>query len=117
MELRARLQRRQLEHAEFRRRAPWRYITPSPTWSAQRNSSAKRKAVEFALVSAFVFSVLETGGAAMTRRIFIKSGYRIDKAGRLVPCDRHLNVSLRLKRRASKRIRPAKSGKSGQVRL
>jgi hypothetical protein len=43
----------------------------------------------------------------VTRRIKI-TGYRL-KAGKLVPCLKHLDVSTRLKRQASKRIRPAKS--------
>ena len=49
-------------------------------------------------------------GSDPSRHIVIRSGYRLSKDGRLVPCDRHLNVSLRLKRRASKRVRVAKSG-------
>jgi hypothetical protein len=45
----------------------------------------------------------------MSHRIVIKSGYRVSKDGRrLVPCDRHLDVSTRLKRRGSKRIRAGK---------
>jgi hypothetical protein len=43
----------------------------------------------------------------MSRKIPIK-GYRVDKARKLVPCDKHLNVSLRLKRRGSKHIRAGK---------
>ena len=43
----------------------------------------------------------------MTRRIAIK-GYRIDKAGKLVPCLKHLSVSDRLKRQSGKRVRVAR---------
>jgi metallophosphoesterase superfamily enzyme len=45
----------------------------------------------------------------VTRRIVIKSGYRLSKDGRrLVVCDKHLNVSLRLKQRGSKKTRAGK---------
>jgi len=44
----------------------------------------------------------------MTRKIPIK-GYRVDKAGKLVPSYKHLPVNLRLRKRASKRVRVAKS--------
>jgi hypothetical protein len=42
----------------------------------------------------------------LTRRIKI-TGYRVDKAGKLVPCLKHLDVSTRLKRQSSKRVRVA----------
>jgi hypothetical protein len=43
------------------------------------------------------------------RKIAIK-GYKLAKDGRrLVPCYRHLDVSTRLKRQSSKRVRVAKS--------
>jgi hypothetical protein len=40
----------------------------------------------------------------MTRQIRI-SGYRIDKAGKLVKDAKHLDVSARLRQRGSKRMR------------
>jgi len=43
----------------------------------------------------------------VSRKIRI-TGYRFDKAGKVVPCDKHLNVSLRLKQRSSKRVRAGK---------
>lgn len=43
------------------------------------------------------------------RRITLK-GYRVDKRGRLVKSDAHLDVSTRLKRRGSKKVRPARKG-------
>jgi len=47
----------------------------------------------------------------MTRRIAIK-GYKLAKDGRrLVPCYRHLPVNIRLQKRASKRVRVAKSAR------
>jgi hypothetical protein len=45
------------------------------------------------------------------RKITI-SGSRIDKAGKLVPDQRRLSVSQRLKQRNSKRVRVAKKGGS-----
>ena len=44
----------------------------------------------------------------MTRKIAIGKGYRV-KDGRIVPSYRHLDVSTRLKRQSSKRVRVAKS--------
>jgi len=45
----------------------------------------------------------------MTRRIVIKSGYRLSKDGRgLVPCLKHLPVNIQLQKWASQRVRPAK---------
>ena len=44
----------------------------------------------------------------MSRKINLGKGFAV-KDGRVVATDNHLNVSLRLNRRASKRIRPAKS--------
>lgn len=45
----------------------------------------------------------------MTRRIKI-TGYKLDKSGRrLVPCYKHLPVNVQLQKRASQRVRPAKS--------
>jgi len=44
----------------------------------------------------------------MTRHINITE-YRVDKSGRPVTDYRHLDVCSRLKRKAGKRIRPAKS--------
>ena len=47
----------------------------------------------------------------MTRRIKI-TGYRVDKAGKLVPDYKHLPVNIQLQKRASKRVRSGKSAKS-----
>lgn len=38
-------------------------------------------------------------------RIRLPAGFRLDKRGRLVRSDKHLDVSRRLQQRASKRIR------------
>lgn len=43
------------------------------------------------------------------RRVTLK-GYRVDKQGRLVKSDRHLDVSTRLKRRGSKAVKVARKG-------
>jgi hypothetical protein len=45
----------------------------------------------------------------MSRRIQLK-GFRLDKHGRLVRDERRLDVSTRLKRKGSKRVRVAKRG-------
>lgn len=37
-------------------------------------------------------------------RIKVK-GVRVDKAGKLVPCSKHKDVSARIRERASKRVR------------
>lgn len=39
-------------------------------------------------------------------------GYRIDKAGKIVKDVRRLDVSTRLKQKASKRVRPARKGEA-----
>jgi hypothetical protein len=40
----------------------------------------------------------------MTRRVAIR-GYKLDKAGKLVPDYKHLPVNIQLQKRVSKRIR------------
>src|SRR5215470_19542522 len=54
-----------------------------------------------------------TGGhlSAMARRIAIK-GYKLDKAGKLVPCYKHLPINIQLQKRASQRVRADKAAKS-----
>jgi hypothetical protein len=52
----------------------------------------------------------------MSRKMAIGKSYRL-KAGKLVPCFKHLPVNLRLLKQASQRVRARKSIKSGQVRL
>jgi len=47
----------------------------------------------------------------MTRRIAIK-GYKLDNAGKLVPCYKHLPVNIQLQMRASRRV---SGGESSQV--
>jgi hypothetical protein len=47
----------------------------------------------------------------MARKIAIK-GYRVDKAGKLVPCYKHLPVNLRLQKQVSQRVGAGKSVKS-----
>jgi len=56
----------------------------------------------------------------MTRIIRLPVGFRVDKAGRVVRCIKHLDVSARLRQRASKRVRvvkgkPACATKSGLI--
>ena len=46
----------------------------------------------------------------MTRRIAIK-GYKLDKAGKLVPCYKHLPINIQLQKRASQRVRADKAAK------
>jgi len=41
----------------------------------------------------------------MTRIIRLPVGFRVDKAGNVVRCTRHLDVSARLRQRSSKRVR------------
>ena len=41
------------------------------------------------------------------------TGYRLDKAGKLVPCNRHRDVSARLRERGSKKVRVVRR-KGGQ---
>ena len=43
----------------------------------------------------------------MTRRIAIK-GYKLDNAGKLAPCYKHLPVNIQLQKRASRRVRVVK---------
>jgi hypothetical protein len=45
----------------------------------------------------------------VTRQINLK-GYRLSKDGKLVPCQKRLDVSARLRQRASKRVRVARKG-------
>jgi hypothetical protein len=45
----------------------------------------------------------------MTYRIRIP-GYRLDKKGKLVPCNKHKDVSARLRERGSKRVRVVRRG-------
>ena len=44
-------------------------------------------------------------------RITIPRGWRLDKAGKLVRCVKHLDVSTRLKVQASKRVRVGRKGR------
>jgi hypothetical protein len=50
----------------------------------------------------------------MSRKIAIGKGFAV-KNGRVVKTDHHLNVSLRLKRRASKRVRVARSARNWEL--
>ena len=48
----------------------------------------------------------------MTRHIKIPRGYKIDKAtGKLVKCVKHLDVSTRLKKQGSQRVKVGKISK------
>jgi hypothetical protein len=44
----------------------------------------------------------------MARIIRLPAGFRVDKAGKVVRCSKHLDVSARLRQRSSKRIRVMK---------
>ena len=44
-------------------------------------------------------------------RITIPRGWRLDKAGKLVKCTKHLDVSTRLKVASSKRVRVGRRGR------
>ena len=44
----------------------------------------------------------------MARIIHLPVGFRVDKAGKVVRCTKHLDVSTRLRQRASKRVRVVK---------
>ena len=48
----------------------------------------------------------------MTRIIRLPVGFRV-KAGKIVRCTRHLDVSARLRQRSSKRVRVVKSKPTG----
>jgi hypothetical protein len=44
----------------------------------------------------------------VTRVIRLPVGFRLDKAGKVVRCTKHLDVSARLRQRSSKRVRVVK---------
>ena len=49
----------------------------------------------------------------MTRIIRLPVGFRVDKVGKVVRCTKHLDVSARLRQRASKRVRVVKGKPAG----
>jgi hypothetical protein len=52
--------------------------------------------------------MLRKGTAMTAYRTRIPRGYRVDKRGRLVRCMKHLDVSTRLKKQASRKVRVAR---------
>jgi len=49
----------------------------------------------------------------MTRIIRLPVGFRLNKAGKVVRCTKHLDLSSRLRQRSSKRVRAVKGKPTG----